>query len=84
MFEQVKNEIMAVGFDEIINIPRTTDPRTELAVLLLNDAGKVNLFVPLRQILTFVGMNAYWSSSPLIFADVIGLTVSAFFLGEVS
>lgn len=40
MFEQVKNEILAVGFDEILSIPRTTEPRTELAVALLNDAGK--------------------------------------------
>ena len=39
MFEQVKNEIMAVGFDEILLIPRTTDKKTELAVTLLNDAG---------------------------------------------
>jgi len=41
MFEEVKNEILAVGFDEILMIPRSTDPRTELAVSLLNDAGKV-------------------------------------------
>jgi len=41
MFEEVKNEILAVGFDEILMIPRTTDPRTELAVTLLNDAGKI-------------------------------------------
>ncbi|KAH9486677.1 ATP-dependent RNA helicase SUB2 [Psilocybe cubensis] len=40
MFEEVKNEILAVGFDEILMIPRTTDPRTELAVGLLNDAGE--------------------------------------------
>jgi hypothetical protein len=40
MFEEVKNEMLAVGFDEILMIPRTTDPRTELAVSLLNDAGK--------------------------------------------
>ena len=39
MFEEVKNEILAVGFDEILMIPRTTDVRTELAVGLLNDAG---------------------------------------------
>jgi len=39
MFEEVKNEILAVGFDDIMLIPRTTDPRTELAVALLNDAG---------------------------------------------
>ncbi|KDQ54896.1 hypothetical protein JAAARDRAFT_196280 [Jaapia argillacea MUCL 33604] len=45
MFEQVKNEILAVGFDDILAIPRATDPRTDLAVALLNDAG----------------MNAYWS-----------------------
>lgn len=41
MFEEVKNEILAIGFDEILNIPRTTDPRTELAASLLNDAGTV-------------------------------------------
>ncbi|KAG5651916.1 hypothetical protein H0H81_006931 [Sphagnurus paluster] len=39
MFDSVKNEIMAVGFDEILMIPRTTDSKTELAVSLLNDAG---------------------------------------------
>jgi hypothetical protein len=39
MFELVKNEILAVGFDEILAMPRTTDKRTELAVTLLNEAG---------------------------------------------
>ena len=39
IFEQVKNEILAVGFDDILSIPRATDRRTELAVTLLNDAG---------------------------------------------
>lgn len=39
LFEEVKNEIMAIGFDNIVTIPRTTDPKTELAVSLLNDAG---------------------------------------------
>lgn len=38
MFELVKNEILAVGFDEILAMPRTTDKRTELAVALLNEA----------------------------------------------
>ncbi|OCH84424.1 histidine kinase [Obba rivulosa] len=46
MFELVKNEILAVGFDEILSIPRARDSRTDLAVALLNDAGT----------------NAYWSS----------------------
>ncbi|KAJ3724256.1 hypothetical protein DFJ43DRAFT_1157787 [Lentinula guzmanii] len=58
MFERVKNEILAVGFDEILSIPRANDPRTELAVRLLNDAGT----------------NAYWSPTPFSFAEVIGLT----------
>ncbi|KAJ7456503.1 dual-domain HisK/Mak2 protein kinase [Mycena latifolia] len=48
LFDQVHNEILAVGFDEILATPRTADPRTELAVALLNDAG----------------INAYWSPSP--------------------
>ncbi|KAF7319894.1 Histidine kinase [Mycena kentingensis (nom. inval.)] len=48
LFDQVHNEILTVGFDEILSIPRATDPRTELAVALLNDAG----------------INAYWSPSP--------------------
>ncbi|KAH8086606.1 histidine kinase [Cristinia sonorae] len=46
MFEQVKNEVLAVGFDDILSIPRARDPRTDLAIELLNDAGT----------------NAYWSS----------------------
>ncbi|GAW08325.1 histidine kinase [Lentinula edodes] len=58
MFERVKNEILAIGFDEILSIPRANDPRTELAVRLLNDAGT----------------NAYWSPTPFSFAEVIGLT----------
>ncbi|KAJ7293811.1 dual-domain HisK/Mak2 protein kinase [Mycena rebaudengoi] len=48
LFNQVHNEILAVGFDEILAMPRTQDPRIELAVALLNDAG----------------INAFWSSSP--------------------
>ncbi|KAI9509850.1 hypothetical protein F5148DRAFT_1275037 [Russula earlei] len=39
MFEQVKNEILAVGFDAILATPRTSEPRTDLAVALLGDAG---------------------------------------------
>lgn len=39
MFEQVKGEILAVGFDAILAIPRTSEPRTDLAVALLGDAG---------------------------------------------
>ncbi|KIK70394.1 hypothetical protein GYMLUDRAFT_89430 [Collybiopsis luxurians FD-317 M1] len=58
MFERVKNEILAVGFDEILSIPHTSDARVELAVRLLNDAGT----------------NAYWSPSPSSFSEVIGLT----------
>ncbi|KAI8983351.1 histidine kinase [Trametes punicea] len=46
MFEQVKNEILAVGFEDILNIPRARDGRTDLAIALLNDAGT----------------NAYWST----------------------
>ncbi|KAI0761686.1 histidine kinase [Trametes elegans] len=46
MFEQVKNEILAVGFDDILSIPRARDSRTDLAIALLNDAGT----------------NAYWST----------------------
>jgi hypothetical protein len=40
LFDQVHGEILAVGFDEIVATPRSTDPRTELAVALLNDAGQ--------------------------------------------
>ncbi|KAF9258589.1 dual-domain HisK/Mak2 protein kinase [Marasmius fiardii PR-910] len=60
MFERVKNEILAVGFDSFLSIPKASDTRTEIAVKLLNDAGT----------------NAYWSPSPIAFADVIGLTTT--------
>jgi hypothetical protein len=39
MFEQVKNEILAVGFDAVLAIPRTSEPRIDLAVALLGDAA---------------------------------------------
>lgn len=39
MFDEVKNEILAVGFEEILNIPRARDARTDLAIALLNDSG---------------------------------------------
>jgi hypothetical protein len=38
-FDAIRNEIMAVGFENILNIPRASDKRVELAVTLLNDAG---------------------------------------------
>ncbi|KAF9454975.1 dual-domain HisK/Mak2 protein kinase [Macrolepiota fuliginosa MF-IS2] len=60
MFEQVKNEILSIGFDEILSIPRSSDPKTELAVMLLNDAGS--------------SINAYWSPAPLALTDMVGLT----------
>ncbi|KAF9072703.1 dual-domain HisK/Mak2 protein kinase [Rhodocollybia butyracea] len=60
LFERVKNEILAVGFEEILDLPCANDSRTELTVRLLNDAGT----------------NAYWSSSPVSFAEVIGLTLA--------
>lgn len=44
MFEQVKNEILAVGFDDILNIPRARDQKTDLAISLLNDAGMDSYF----------------------------------------
>jgi hypothetical protein len=43
MFEQVKNEVTALTWEEILLIPRTTDPKIELAVTLLNDAGECTL-----------------------------------------
>ncbi|KAF5355680.1 hypothetical protein D9756_004007 [Leucocoprinus leucothites] len=60
MFELIKNEILSIGFDEILTIPRSNDPKTELAVALLNDAGMC--------------INAYWSPNPLTLIDMIGLT----------
>lgn len=39
MFDQVKAEILSVGFEYIASMPRTTDARTDLIVSLLNDAG---------------------------------------------
>lgn len=41
MFETVKNEILAVGFEDILSIPRARDTRTDLAIALLNDAGQI-------------------------------------------
>jgi hypothetical protein len=82
MFELVKNEILAVGFDEILAMPRTTDKRTELAVTLLNEAGR-SVTMPIHfDLSSFEGLSAYFSPSSLAFTDVVGLTVrcQVFFL----
>lgn len=81
MFEQVKNEILAVGFEEILCIPRARDARTDLAISLLNDAGTPGprgTIIDAKHVLS--GTNAYWSTGEG-FVDVIGLTVwfSAFY-----
>ncbi|KAI6159530.1 STKc type histidine kinase [Pisolithus thermaeus] len=47
MFEDVKSQILAIGYEEMLKIPRATDVRTDLAVSILNDAGT----------------NAYWTLS---------------------
>ena len=48
MFDQVKAEILALGFDRICALPRTRNLRTDLIVSLLNDAAT----------------NAFWGSGP--------------------
>lgn len=40
LFETVKNEVLAVGFDSILAIPRATGPRADLVATLLIDAGE--------------------------------------------
>lgn len=47
MFEDVKSQILAIGYEEMLKIPRATDSRIDLAVSILNDAGT----------------NAYWTLS---------------------
>ncbi|KAI6153278.1 STKc type histidine kinase [Pisolithus tinctorius] len=47
MFEDVKGRILAIGYEEMLKIPRATNPRIDLAVSILNDAGT----------------NAYWTLS---------------------
>lgn len=43
MFEQIRNEILSIGFDEILSLPRSSDPKIELAIALLNDAGTYSI-----------------------------------------
>jgi hypothetical protein len=64
LFEQVKNEILAVGFEAILAIPRTVNAKIELAVVLLNDAGEyesplwvANLELTYFQALTPIGVH---------------------------
>lgn len=45
MFEEVSSDIISIGRDAILAIPRASDPKTDLAAALLNDAA----------------VNAYWS-----------------------
>ena len=40
MFEEVSLAILTLGREAILNLPRATDSKVDLAVALLNDAGK--------------------------------------------
>jgi hypothetical protein len=46
MFEEIKGQILNIGFEEILRMPRTTDHRINLAVSLLSDAGAWSLNAP--------------------------------------
>ncbi|KAJ3575904.1 hypothetical protein NP233_g779 [Leucocoprinus birnbaumii] len=75
MFEQIKNEILSIGFENILSIPRSSDPKIELAVVLLNDAGRFNhITVSSTCAQSFPGINAYWSPVSEVLTDMIGLT----------
>lgn len=54
MFEEVKNEMLAVGFDAVLRIPRATDAKTDVAVSLLGDAGTqvLKYFISVLRVLT--------------------------------
>lgn len=58
MFEQLKQEMLAKGSDEILALPRANDHKVELAFTLLNDAG------------TF----AHWNSTSSHAVGIIGIT----------
>lgn len=75
MFERVKNQILEIGYEEMVRIQRATDPRIDLAVSLLNDAGTPSFMRHAFITRTLSGTNAYWSMEKKI-VDVIGLTVS--------
>ena len=40
LFEEVKNDILAIGFKKLVELPRAHDPRVELTIQLLTVASK--------------------------------------------
>lgn len=47
-FEQIKDEILSIGFENILDIARATDPKIDLIVQILNDAGKQLCLIMIR------------------------------------
>ncbi|EJD55247.1 hypothetical protein AURDEDRAFT_140870 [Auricularia subglabra TFB-10046 SS5] len=54
MFETCKGRILAAGHEQILAAPRSTDPRVDLCVALLNDAGTA----------------AYWAGAPAFMTSI--------------
>ncbi|KZV95615.1 STKc type histidine kinase [Exidia glandulosa HHB12029] len=54
MFESCKGKILAAGNEQILSAPRCTDPKVDLSVALLNDAGTA----------------AYWAGAPAFMTSV--------------
>jgi hypothetical protein len=63
MFEQVKSEILAVGFDAILAIPRASEPRTDLGVALLGDAGTHVYWSTGEGFTDVIGLTVWFTSS---------------------
>lgn len=77
MFEEVKNQMLAIGFDSVLQMPRATDAKMEIASSLLSDAGtyaRAHYEFPLL-IISSQALHAYWNTSGY-FTNVIGLSVS--------
>ncbi|KAI5991480.1 STKc type histidine kinase [Pisolithus albus] len=64
MFEDVKSQILAIGYEEMLKIPRATDSRIDLAVSILNDAGTNAYWTLSESMIDVIGLTVRFGISP--------------------
>lgn len=55
-FDQMKVKLLRIGFDEILHLPRSTNPSTDLIVSLMSDAANNAFWGAPRGISDYIGL----------------------------
>jgi hypothetical protein len=56
MFDEIKAKLLDVGFDDIVNLPRTRNPKQDMIVSLMADAATNAFWGPESRMADYIGL----------------------------